>query len=222
MIRTIGELANCPPDTLQTLLGQMGHVLWKFANGMDDSPVSKVGSTAPIKSVGNSTTTPVDLKTESDVKRTLNLLSESVAARLRDHGFRGYTVQIYIRDNTLNSFVRQMKLREPTQLAKIIFDTGMKLFHQCYSFATAKPIRSMGIRVSQLEPVSQYMQMSLFEHDMQNAKLEVIERMVDDLRKRFGYEILQRGLMYEDKRFLDIDPQGKHIIHPVGFFNGEA
>ena len=96
-IHTIGELACAEPAHLQSFLGKMGLVLSAFANGLDDSPVSEDGYHAPVKSIGNSTTTPRDLTTDTDVKIILMALSESVAARLRRNGFCAGVVEISIR-----------------------------------------------------------------------------------------------------------------------------
>lgn len=74
---------------LNSHLGKMGSILWSFANGYDDSPVKLENTHAPIKSVGNSTTTPKDLVCDEDVKIVLYILAESVAARLRENGFSG-------------------------------------------------------------------------------------------------------------------------------------
>ena len=52
----------------------------------DDSPVKAENVHAPIKSIGNSTTTPRDLETNLDVKIILYLLAESVGKRLRENG----------------------------------------------------------------------------------------------------------------------------------------
>ena len=57
-IKTIGDLARADEDVLNSHLGKMGSILWSFANGYDDSPVKLENTHAPIKSVGNSTTTP--------------------------------------------------------------------------------------------------------------------------------------------------------------------
>lgn len=38
-IYTIGQLAQTSPDFLVLQFGKMGAVLWRFANGLDDSPV---------------------------------------------------------------------------------------------------------------------------------------------------------------------------------------
>lgn len=96
-IHTIGELACAEPAHLQSFLGKMSLVLSAFANGLDDSPVSEDGYHAPVKSIGNSTTTPRDLTTDTDVKIILMALSESVAARLRKNGFCAGVVEISIR-----------------------------------------------------------------------------------------------------------------------------
>ncbi len=97
-IKTIGDLARADEDVLNSHLGKMGSILWPFANGYDDSPVKLENTHAPIKSVGNSTTTPKDLVCDEDVKIVLYILAESVAARLRENGFRCRVVEISVRD----------------------------------------------------------------------------------------------------------------------------
>lgn len=54
----------------------MGDILWAFANGYDDSLVKYEDAYAPIKSIGNSTTTPRDLVNEQDVKIVLTMLAK--------------------------------------------------------------------------------------------------------------------------------------------------
>ena len=81
-IKTIGDLARADEDVLNSHLGKMGSILWSFANGYDDSPVKLENTHAPIKSVGNSTTTPKDLVCDEDVKIVLYILAESVSASL--------------------------------------------------------------------------------------------------------------------------------------------
>ena len=84
-IRTIGQLAESDEKLLESHFGKIGNVLWAFANGWDEDPVCKEGYEAPIKSIGNSTTTPRDLENDLDVWIIQIALAESVAARLRKH-----------------------------------------------------------------------------------------------------------------------------------------
>lgn len=105
-IHTIGDLACTDSDFLMKQLGKMGLVIHSFANGWDESPVAPEGYSAPIKSIGNSTTTPRDLENDLDVQIIFMALAESVSARLRKHGFKCNTVAISIRDNGLFHFSR--------------------------------------------------------------------------------------------------------------------
>ena len=109
-IRTIGQLAESDEKLLESHFGKIGNVLWAFANGWDEDPVCKEGYEAPVKSIGNSTTTPRDLENDLDVWIIQIALAESVAARLRKHGFKCKTVEITVRDNGLYSFSRQIHL----------------------------------------------------------------------------------------------------------------
>ena len=52
-IRTIGQLAETDPQTLQGWFGKIGYTLSAFARGLDASPVARQDHTASIKSVGN-------------------------------------------------------------------------------------------------------------------------------------------------------------------------
>ena len=80
-ICTIGDLAGAEPSILETYLGKMGLVLHTFANGWDESPVSPQGYEAPVKSIGNSTTTPRDLENNLDVQIVLMALAEKCCSQ---------------------------------------------------------------------------------------------------------------------------------------------
>ncbi len=62
---------------LERLLGKNGIMLWAFANGLDQSPVSHVHSRRIIKTIGNSTTAPRDLTGADDVKIILYILQKA-------------------------------------------------------------------------------------------------------------------------------------------------
>ncbi len=136
-IRTIGDIARADEKWLNSYLGKMGSILWAFANGYDTSPVRKENTIAPVKSIGNSTTTPRDLENDDDVKIVLYVLAESVAARLRENGFRCRTVEISIRDNELYSYTKQTKVSNATNITKEIADAGFRLFYAKLSLAEA-------------------------------------------------------------------------------------
>ena len=173
---------------------------------------------APIKSIGNSTTTPRDLECDQDVQIILMALTESVAARLRKHGFKCNEVSISIRDNDLYHFSRQKKIQEPTDITDEIMKAAYQLFKENYHWS--RPIRSLGIRADDLVMGTVPVQLDLFMNEQRREKQEKLDRAVDEIRRRFGYHSVQRAFMYQDKVLSSLDAQKSHTVHPVGYFNG--
>ena len=206
------------PEFLERLFGKMGLVLYSFANGWDDSPVSSQGYEAPMKSIGNSTTTPRDLVNNLDVQIVLMALSESVAARLRKHGFKCKVVSITIRDSGLFSFSRQKKLECPTDITNEIMAAANALFIEHYNWQ--HPIRSLGIRAEKLVLADIPVQLDLFISEEQREKQEKMDQAVDEIRRRFGYFSIQKAFVYQDKALASLDAQSSHTVHPVRYFNG--
>lgn len=212
-IRTIGDLALTDVRFLEQVLGKNGVMLWQFANGLDQSPVSNIGAKSMIKSIGNSTTAPRDLVSDDDVKITLFVLCESVSARMREYDFVCRTVQIEIRDNVLCSYERQGAMTYPNRTVKDLFDQSFSLFQL---HRPEKPVRSLSVRACQLSVMGNE-QLSLFPEEFKLQKLERLDKAVDTLRERYGYFSVQRGIMLTDRELSNLDPKRDHIIHPVGF-----
>ncbi|MDD3185864.1 MAG: DNA polymerase IV [Anaerostipes sp.] len=215
-IKTIGDLAETDESILQSQLGKMGSILWAFANGYDDSPVKVENTRAPIKSVGNSTTTPRDLENDEDVKIVLYILAESVATRLRENGFKCRVVEISVRDNELLSFTRQHKISNATNITKEIAEEAYRIFKESYNWR--KPIRSLGVRGADLVNDNYWEQIDLFSSVELREKQEKMDQTVDDIRRRFGFYSVQRGLMYRDRILSAVNAKEDHTVHPHGYF----
>ena len=230
-ITTIGELARCEECILRAKFGKMGSILWAFANGFDDSPVRIENTAAPIKSVGNSTTSPRDLETDEDVKIVLYVLAESVAARLRENGFRCRTVEIWLRDKDLVSFTRQRKVDNATNITKEIAEAGYALYKANYKLPAdqsekassdgslfQKPLRSIGIRGADLVNDNYWEQLDLFSDPMLREKQKKMDAAVDSIRGRFGFYSIRRGLMFGDTVLSAVNAKEDHTVHPHGYF----
>lgn len=215
-IKTIGDLAQTDEHLLMSQLGKMGGILWAFANGYDDSPVKIEHTHAPIKSIGNSTTTPRDLENDEDVKIVLYILAESVAARLRDNGFKCRVLEISVRDNELYSFTRQHKIDHATNITGEIATEAYRIFKENYNWS--KPIRSVGVRGADLVNDNYWEQMDLFSSVEQREKQMKLDEAVDAIRRRFGFYSVQRGLMYRDKILSSVNAKEDHTTHPIGYF----
>lgn len=215
-IKTIGDLAQTDEHLLMSQLGKMGGILWAFANGYDDSPVKMEHTHAPIKSIGNSTTTPRDLETDEDVKIVLYILAESVSARLRENGFKCRVIEISVRDNELYSFTRQHKIDHATNITGEIATEAYRIFKENYNWR--KPIRSVGVRGADLVNDNYWEQMDLFSSVEQREKQMKLDDAVDTIRRRFGFYSVQRGLMYRDKILSSVNAKEDHTTHPIGYF----
>ena len=213
-VRTIGQLAQTDPAILQRLLGKMGLVLSVFARGEDRTPVSLEQEEAPIKSIGNSMTMPRDLTTDEEVRMSIFMLSESVATRLKEHGFAGDVIEVWVRDNDLDGFQRQHKIAVPTNISDEIARTAVELFSEGYRWR--KPVRAVGVRVSDLKGENVPYQLNLFLDEEYRRKQRQMDMAVDEIRRRFGTDSVQRGLM----RFgPEITPRKRQeqTIHPVSY-----
>lgn len=220
-IHTIGDLATSNPNFLKEKLGKIGPMLWGFANGLDTGAVAKYEgreAQTPIKSIGNSWTTPRDLFTDEDVWIVLYLLSESVAARLRENHFRCRGVEVSLRDSSLFSFERQVKLPQPTMQEKDIAEAAYQLYKKNYRWS--EHLRSVGVRAIDLRPDTEPNQISFEYSAEKQEETERLESAIDGIRNRFGYYSVQRAVMYKDRFLSHCDAKGDHTIHPHGYLQG--
>ncbi|MEL7656832.1 MAG: DNA polymerase IV, partial [Bacillota bacterium] len=167
----------------------------------------------PIKTIGNSTTAPRDLVSDDDIKITLYALCEAVAARLRAQKSVCSTVQIGIRDASLLWIERQEKISVPISNSTELFETA---FHLFLANRPGKPVRSLSVRASGLSQAEDAPQLSFLPEDRRRLKLDDLERAKDQIREKYGYAGIRRGIQLTDPA-LDLDARGDNIIHPPGF-----
>lgn len=215
-IYTIGDIANAPIKTLRDNLGKWGDLIYSFANGYDSSPVNPIDYYSTVKSIGNSTTTPKDLLNNEDVKSVMFVLCDSVCRRMREQGLFAKTVCINVRDRDLFSFTRQTKLTEYTDITRAIQNTAMELFMKSYNWN--KPIRSIGVSLTDLVPNNIDRQMNILDKRIVDAKQEKLDRTLDRLKQRFGTYSVRNGNLLKDRVLSDFNPKEEHTIHPVGYF----
>ena len=61
-------------------------------------------------------------------------------------------------------------------------------------------------------------QIDLFDDVEQREKMRKMDTAVDEVRRRFGYFAVQRGLMYQDRVLSSVDAESTHTVHPHGYF----
>ena len=187
---TIGDVAKANPDMLKLILGKAGESLWKYTNGLDNSPVISSEFAPPPKSIGRSTTPPENLCTREDIMTVLIKLCDRVSASLRQNHALAGVVQVHIRDTKLNITEHQKKLDEPIRLTELLFRTGVELINEIWDKET--PLRSIGIRATQLVPQNESFQLSLGCDYDRLERLEKLECVIGDTRERYGKDTIVR------------------------------
>ena len=188
-VKTIGDLAKTDVEFINRYLGKNGVGLWEYANGLDDSPVAESGYKRIPKSVGNSTTTAEDMTSDRQIERTLHMLSESVASRLRRHGLKGTVVQITVRDRDLGIYEKQGILYRATDDANDIYQAARDLFKNSYDWN--KGVRSIGVRCTKLVRSDSGEQLSLFAEAQKSERDERLNKAIDEINRRYGTGVIR-------------------------------
>jgi DNA polymerase-4 len=217
-IYPIGDCATTEVAVLKRRLGKWGEYLWRFANGQDNSVVSVKSYEPLVKSIGNSTTCPRDLRNLQDVKIVTYILAESVAARLKEAHLMAGVISIGVRDIHLKGFTRQIKLTQPTHLSDDIAHAAMGLFDKNVDFMT--PLRSIGVKASDLSVIEIPVQLDLFTDQQAHQRALNLENTIDVIRERYGFNSIQRLMMKEDPLLSQFNPKQDHVIFPESYFKG--
>jgi DNA polymerase-4 len=197
-ITTIGQLAGCSQEMLETLMGKAGSQLYEFANGLDRAPVRSRYDAEPVKSVGNGTTFPQNLTTREQVHAGIAMLADSVATRLRHYGLYAGGLQVTVRDPEFHDRSRQCQLSAPTHLIRDLTETATELVHQLWKPPT--PIRAITVTAIHLVPEGQaYEQVDLFTPVPKKDKQEKLEGAMDQIRKKYGSGAILFGAAQPEK-----------------------
>lgn len=63
-------------------------------------------------------------------------------------------------------------------------------------------------------------QLDFLGDEEQRMKIERLENTIDDLRRRFGQQIIRRAVVVTDEQYARVNPVQDHTIHPVPFYGG--
>ena len=187
-INTIGELANYDLDILKHIFKSFGEVIWKYANGLEDSEV-KSSNFIDMKGIGNSTTINFDIDNKADAYMVLLSLTETVCMRLRDSKNLCQLVAVSIRSSTFDNYSRQRKLSYSTDCTNVIFKEVKALFNECWK---SEKIRHLGVRVSEF-CTDEFYQTSIFE-DKNEERIRSLDRTIDNIRLKYGSNAVVRSV----------------------------
>ncbi|MGK6342496.1 DNA polymerase IV [Chryseobacterium sp. DT-3] len=196
-ISRIMTLQEMEVFTMQKVLGENGVMIWKKANGLDDSLVLPYREQ---KSMSKETTFQQDTIDMEMLKRILTEMTDTLAFDLRKDKKLTGCVTVKIRYSNFDTHTQQLKVGYTNSDRKLL-ETVWMLFKKLYSRRML--IRLIGIKFSSLV-------YGEYQTDLFNDSVEEINLMqaMDKIRMRFGAEYVMKGLCAPDI----VGKGGKHVI----------
>ena len=196
-VRTIQEM---PLDVIQRVLGANGKVIWKRANGVDNTPVIPFSDR---KSISTERTFDRDTIDVVRLRGILIAMTENLAYQLRRGEKLTACIAVKVRYSDFNTYSKQVRIPY-TSADHILIPRILELFNSLYNKRML--VRLVGIRFSHLVPGNY--QINLFEDTEEALNLYAA---MDRLRERFG-----------DKSVIRASGMGaKTIGRMVNPFNGQ-
>lgn len=206
-INTIGNIANAQPEFLKSMLGINGVMLWRFANGTDQSRVMRTDYVSPVKSIGHGITCVADLESNEEVWKVMLELSQDIGHRLRVHELAAKGVQITVKDNGLMYKQYQTQLPRPTQSPMEISLKARGLFESNYRWGAN--VRAVTIRAINLVSSALPQQLDLFDDANKRARRDRLEDAVEQIRMRFGSRAIYSASLMGD---IKMPGRGEHEV----------
>ena len=180
-LRTVGDIAHAPLDTLRQHLGDaVGTHLSALAWGRDQRTVTPH---APDKSIGAEETFATDVTDPGVIRRELLRLSERTARALREGGWAGRTVTVKLRLGNFRTITRSRTLPDPVDLTRTIYETACALYEGSGLDGAAR-LRLVGVRMTGLTAADGATTQLAFD-DKPTGWREA-ERAMDQITQRFG------------------------------------
>lgn len=196
---TIGQLQNVSPERLMRRYGETGARLARLSRGEDSRRISTSGE---MKTISSETTFNTDMASLDALSTELLKVTERLSERLKAKNVVGDTVTLKLKSAGFRLRTRARHLMIPTQLANVIYQTGLSLLEREID-GTA--FRLIGIGVSGIDAADGSDPADLLEPAV--ARKAAAERAMDRVRSRFGREAVVRGKLYKHPPAPPTDPE---------------
>ena len=193
-INTIEELAKTDIEFLVKHFKSMGKMMWKYANGIDNSEVES--DRGNPKSISTSVVLPYDYSNIDDIKKVLKELSIETCKRLRKKKMYTQNVGIWIKYNNFSKVSKQIMLDKLINDESNIYDNACKLFDKLYNIEDDKKVRGLCVFISNLTDKYK-VQLSLLDNT--NIKEDEINKELKqtllEIKKKYG----DKSITYADR-----------------------
>jgi DNA polymerase-4 len=192
-IQTFRDLRQTPVEVLEKKFGKHGVKIHLLAMGIDERDVIPEHD---VKSIGHERTFLQDIISLDVAKKELLVLGNKVARRLRHKGLKGKTITLKVKYFDFIQITRSTSLSKSTDDGLEIYSVSCRLLKK--TEVTKKPIRLLGISLSQLSFSGIETQLSLFDQDQSSQKRQRLNAVLDSLYEKFGDKSVVPGTLLDD------------------------
>ena len=193
-IHTFKDLRLSRRDVLERRFGEHGSKMRLLSMGIDERDVVPEHET---KSVGHEQTFMEDIIDLDDAKKELLFLATKVASRMRREQVTGKTVSLKVKYNDFKQITRTETLPKPTddgfEIDSVVCDLLKK------TEVGKRPVRLLGISLSQLSFVGSAGQLSLFSNDQSSRKRKELNVALDSIVEKHGEKSVRPGTLFSHK-----------------------
>ncbi len=176
-VKTIGDMAALPPETLVRCLGpSLGVHLSALSHAEDPRPVEASGG---AKSISVEQTYEKDLTGRPALERELLRISDRLVLRLRRAGMAACTVALKVRFEDFSTITRSHTEPIPIDTSHDLFAISLRLLDR--AAVGDRPVRLLGVGGESLTASGEPRQLDLGGTDWGD-----LEDAVDGIRRRFG------------------------------------
>ncbi|MGD9234297.1 MAG: DNA polymerase IV [Desulfobacterales bacterium] len=192
-IHTFRELRQTPVKVLDKKIGKHGVRIHQLAMGIDERDVIPDHD---VKSIGHEQTFSQDIISLNEAQKELLALSNKVARRMRYKDLEGKTITLKVKYFDFVQITRSTTLPRSIDDGFEIYSVACRLLKK--TEVTKKPIRLLGISLSQLNFSGIGTQLSLFDQDPSSQKRQRLNIALDSLYEKFGDKSVVPGTLLKD------------------------
>lgn len=189
-IRTFLDLSRMPVEVLERRFGKYGVRMHELSMGIDDRDVVPEHD---VKSIGHEETFSEDIVELDMAGKELLFLAGKVARRMRQGFLTGKTVTLKVKYSDFTSVTRSATLPAPTDDAWEIYRSVLTLLNK--TAVGKRPVRLLGVSLSQLAGRGADRQMSLFEENETSKKKKGLNTALDSISDKFGDAAIGPGIL---------------------------
>ncbi|NQT57105.1 MAG: DNA polymerase IV, partial [Desulfobacteraceae bacterium] len=189
-IHTFKDLSQVPVKVLEQKFGRHGLKMHHLSMGIDDRDVVPHQD---AKSIGHEETFSQDIMDIGVAKKELLSLANKVARRMRQKETTGRTITLKVKYKDFIQITRSATLPKSTDDGTEIYLAASSLLKK--TEVGRRPVRLLGISLSQLDFTGPEDQLTLFYQDKVSKKRKSLNIALDSVQEKYGDKSIRPGTL---------------------------